>query len=145
MYKMLWRTACVGAAVLIMVHGWGSSAQATGAPQATPAAARANTQTAGTAQNSVLATFIELGSVNCIPCRMMQPVMAEIEKEYGTRVKVVFHDVWTAEGKPFAEQYRIRAIPTQVFLDKNGKEYFRHMGFFSKEEIGKVLKKQGVK
>jgi len=27
-------------------------------------------------------TFIELGSVNCIPCKMMQPVMKEIEKEY---------------------------------------------------------------
>jgi thioredoxin 1 len=90
-------------------------------------------------------TFIELGSVNCIPCKAMQPVMKEIEQQYGDQVRVVFHDVWTEEGKPYAEQYKIRAIPTQVFLDKNGKEYFRHMGFFSTEEIVKVLEKQGVK
>ena len=38
-------------------------------------------------------TFVELGSVKCIPCKMMQPIMEEIEKEYGDQVKVVFHDV----------------------------------------------------
>ena len=90
-------------------------------------------------------TFVELGSVNCIPCKAMQSVMKEIENEYGDQVKVVFHDVWTAEGKPFGEQYKIRAIPTQVFLDKNGKEYFRHEGFFPTGEIAKVLDKQGIK
>ena len=90
-------------------------------------------------------TFVELGSVNCIPCKAMQPIMAEIEKEYPNQVKVVFHDVWTAEGRPFGEQYKIRAIPTQIFLDKDGKEYFRHEGFFPKKEIVKILKKKGVK
>jgi thioredoxin 1 len=96
-------------------------------------------------ERQYLVTFVELGSVNCIPCKMMQPVMAEIEKEYGAQVKVMFYDVWTRAGEPFAEKYQIRAIPTQVFLDKNGTEYFRHMGFFPKAEIVKVLQKQGVK
>jgi thioredoxin 1 len=90
-------------------------------------------------------TFVELGSVNCIPCKAMQPVMIEIEQEYGDQVKVVFYDVWTDAGKAYGEKYKIRAIPTQVFLDKDGKEFFRHMGFFSKNEIVKVLEKQGIK
>ncbi len=90
-------------------------------------------------------TFIELGSVNCIPCRMMQPVMKEIEEEYAGRVNVVFYDVWTKEGEPYAEQYKIRAIPTQVFLDENGKEFFRHEGFFPKEEIAKLLREYGIR
>ena len=84
-------------------------------------------------------TFIELGSVNCVPCRMMQPIMDEIEKEYAGKVKVVFHDVWTPEGKEKARPYKIRVIPTQVFLDKDGNEYYRHEGFFPKEELVKVL------
>jgi thioredoxin 1 len=92
-----------------------------------------------------LVTFVELGSVKCIPCKMMQPVMKEIEKEYGDQVTVVFHDVWTDAGKPFSAQYKIRVIPTQVFLDRNGKEYFRHEGFFPKEDLVKVLQQQGVK
>ncbi len=95
--------------------------------------------------DSLLVTFIELGSVKCIPCRMMQPIMDEIKEEYPEQVKVVFHDVWTPVGRPYAVQYGIRAIPTQIFLDKDGNEYFRHEGFFPKEELVEVLKKQGVK
>ena len=89
-------------------------------------------------------TFIELGSIKCIPCKMMQPIMKEIEKEYKGQVKVVFYDVWTSEGRPYAREYSIRVIPTQVFFDKDGKEYWRHEGFFPKDELVKVLKMQGV-
>jgi thioredoxin 1 len=90
-------------------------------------------------------TFIELGSVRCIPCQKMQGVMKSIEKKYGNQVKVVFHDVWTPEGKPFGEKYGIEQIPTQVFLDENGKEFSRHVGFFAEDELLEVLKTKGVK
>jgi thioredoxin 1 len=90
-------------------------------------------------------TFIELGSVRCIPCQQMQPVMKSIEQKYGTQVRVVFHDVWTEEGAPYAKQYNIESIPTQIFLDEGGKEYFRHVGFFPEEELVKVLNQKGVK
>ena len=91
-----------------------------------------------------LVTFVEIGSVRCIPCKKMQPIMREIEREYAGKVKVVFYDVWTPEGKPYGEQFGIRVIPTQVFLDKDGKEYFRHEGYFPKEELVKVLQQKGV-
>jgi thioredoxin 1 len=90
-------------------------------------------------------TFIELGSLRCIPCREMQAVMKSIEEKYGSQVKVVFHDVWTPEGKPFAEKYDIDQIPTQVFLDENGKEFSRHVGYFPEEDLVAVLNKKGVK
>jgi thioredoxin 1 len=75
---------------------------------------------------------------------MMQPIMDEIEKEYAGQVDVIFYDVWTDAGQPFAQQYKISAIPTQIFLDSNKNEYFRHTGFFPKEEIIKILKQKGV-
>jgi len=89
-------------------------------------------------------TFVELGSVRCIPCQKMQPIMKSVEERFGDQVKVVFHDVWTPQGKPFADKYGISAIPTQIFLDKDGKEYFRHEGFFPEDELVKVLLLQGV-
>lgn len=95
--------------------------------------------------NTYKVTFVELGSVKCIPCQKMQPVMKSVEEKYAGQVKVVFHDVWTPEGKPFAAKYSIEAIPTQVFLDENGKEFARHTGFFPEEELVKVLKQKGVK
>ena len=90
-------------------------------------------------------TFIELGSVRCIPCRQMQSVMKSINDKYASQVNVVFYDVWTPEGKPYGEKYAIEAIPTQVFLDENGKEYYRHLGYFPEEELVKILNMKGVK
>lgn len=90
-------------------------------------------------------TFIELGSVRCIPCQKMQPIMTSIKEKYPNQVNVVFHDVWTPQGKPYAQKYGIQAIPTQVFLDENGNEFFRHEGFFAEDELVKVLKTKNVK
>ena len=90
-------------------------------------------------------TFIELGSVNCIPCKQMQPVMKSIEEKYGEQVKVIFYDVWKADQKQYAQKYGIRLIPTQVFLDEEGKEFHRHEGFYPKSEIEKLLQAQGLK
>ena len=97
----------------------------------------------GTPGGEAKITFLELGSVTCIPCKQMKPVMESIEKRYAGQVKVVFHDVW--KDKRPAEQYKIRLIPTQVFLDKDGKELLRHEGFFAEAEIDKFLAAQGVK
>ena len=89
-------------------------------------------------------TFIELGSVNCVPCKMMQPVMKEIEQRFPRDVKVVFYDVWTEEQRQYAAQFNIRVIPTQVFLDADDREFFRHEGFFPQEELIALLKKHGA-
>jgi len=89
-------------------------------------------------KSKIKVTFVELGSVRCIPCKMMQPIMKEIEEKYSDEVKVIFYDVWTDAGRPYAEKYQVRAIPTQVFLDENGKEFFRHVGFFPREELFEV-------
>ena len=93
---------------------------------------------------NIKVTFIELGSVRCIPCKAMVPIMKEVEKKYGNEVKVIFYDVWTAEGQPYASSYKVSGIPTQVFLDENGKEFHRHMGFYPREQLFEVLRKQGV-
>jgi thioredoxin 1 len=98
-----------------------------------------------TKEKNYKVTFIELGSVRCIPCQQMQSVMISIETKYGKEVKVDFHDVWTEAGKPWGVKYGIEAIPTQVFLDEAGKEYYRHVGFFPEEELVKILQQKGVK
>lgn len=94
--------------------------------------------------NSAVVTFIELGSMNCIPCKKMQPVMDSIEKRYGSRINVIFYNVMTPEGRPFAEKYRIRVIPTQIFLDTDGKQFFRHEGFLPEKEIVRMLTRRGI-
>jgi len=101
------------------------------------------TETTGATKTKV--TFVELGSVNCIPCKQMQPIMKSIEEKYGDQVKVIFYDVWKDDQKKYAQQYGIKLIPTQVFLDENGKEFFRHEGFYPEAEIDKLLQGKGLK
>ncbi len=96
------------------------------------------------ANSTAKITFVELGSVNCIPCRAMQPVMKAIEDKYGEQIKVVFYDVWQYDQKKYAQEYKIKLIPTQVFLDKNGTEIMRHEGFFAEVVIDSFLQKQGL-
>lgn len=87
-------------------------------------------------------TFVELGADRCIPCKAMQPIMREIAQEYKGTIQVVFYDVW--KNPKYAKNFGIQLIPTQVFFDKNGKEIFRHVGFFAKDEIIKMLKEKGI-
>ena len=91
-----------------------------------------------------LITFIELGSVNCVPCRMMQPIMESLEQKYGDQIEIVFYDVWRPEQRHYAQIYGIRVIPTQVFLDQDGNEVLRHEGFFPENEIEAFLQDQGL-
>jgi thioredoxin 1 len=88
-------------------------------------------------------TFIELGADRCIPCREMQPIMKEVAAEFAEDVQVVFYDVWKDPAP--ARKYGIQLIPTQVFVDQNGKEFHRHVGLYPKEELVGVLIQKGVK
>ena len=103
------------------------------------------TQESKTNAKNAKITFIELGSVRCIPCQKMEAVLESIKTKYPKDVKVIFYDVWTEAGKPYAKKYGVSSIPTQVFLDKSGKEYFRHVGYFEENEVIKILKQKAVK
>ena len=89
-----------------------------------------------------LPKLLDLGAGKCIPCKMMAPILEELKKEYAGRMNVEFIDVWQNPdaGKP----YGIEVIPTQIFYDADGKELFRHVGFFAKEDILGKWKELGV-
>ena len=80
-------------------------------------------------------TFIEFGSTGCHSCRQMEEVMEKIKTEYKGKVNVVFINLMEPESKRFFEYYGVATIPTQVLLDKKGKEFFRHTGFYSADEL----------
>lgn len=89
-----------------------------------------------------LPKMIELGADKCVPCKMMAPIIEDLRKEYKGKLEIVFIDVW--KDSSAAEEYGIQSIPTQIFLDENGKEFFRHVGFFSKENILKTFADHGI-
>ncbi len=91
---------------------------------------------------SALPRLVDLGADKCVPCKMMAPILKELKTEFEGQLEVEFIDVWK---KPDASKpYKINLIPTQIFYDANGKELFRHEGFFSKEDILAKWKEFGV-
>lgn len=89
-----------------------------------------------------LPKLLDLGADKCIPCKRMAPILEELRVEYADVFETVFIDVWKNPGE--ADKYGIRIIPTQIFYDANGKELFRHTGFYSKEQILSKWKQLGV-
>jgi thioredoxin 1 len=89
-----------------------------------------------------MVTMFDLGAEKCIPCKMMAPILAKMEKKYEGKAVIVFIDVWKHTEQ--AGRFGIRAIPTQIFFDQHGKEVFRHLGFMSEKAIVNQLKKMGV-
>jgi thioredoxin 1 len=111
-------------------------------PTATNAPAENTGDKAALAAAAKLPKLIDLGATKCIPCKMMAPILEGLRKEYAGRMNVEFIDVWVNPdaGKP----YGIEMIPTQIFFDASGKELFRHVGFFAKEDILAKWKELGV-
>ena len=90
---------------------------------------------------SGMPVLFELGSHGCKPCKMMMPVLHELKAEYGGRFGVCFVDI--IEEKEVGEKYEIRLMPTQIFLDGEGIELFRHTGFYAKADIIEKWKELG--
>lgn len=80
-----------------------------------------------------LPALIDLGAGTCIPCKMMAPILDELQRDYRGKVNVIVIDVY--EKREEAAKYNIYAIPTQIFFDASGKELYRHEGFMAKEEV----------
>jgi thioredoxin 1 len=127
----------VGAVLVIKQRETGASETAIA-----PGATAAGMNNAAKPVPSALPRLIELGSISCIPCKMMAPILEELRKEYAGKLQVEFIDV--KEDPDASMFYGIRVIPTQVFLDAEGVELFRHEGFFPKEEILAQWKALGV-
>ena len=89
-----------------------------------------------------LPRLVDLGADKCIPCKMMAPILEELKSEYEGRLIVEFIDVWKNPDE--APKYGIKLIPTQIFFDASGEELFRHVGFYSKEDILAKWKELGV-
>lgn len=87
--------------------------------------------------------LVDLGAKKCIPCKKMAPILKELTREYAGVFDVEFIDVWQKENAPKAEAYGVKQIPTQIFLDADGKERWRHVGFMSKQDILKKWKELG--
>jgi len=90
-----------------------------------------------------LPCVIEFGSDECEDCKRMHELLTELEPRLSGVAGVVIldTDVYPLE----AQNWRLRMIPTQVFLDPEGSEVARHEGYLPADELLAKLKAAGAK
>jgi len=64
----------------------------------------------------------------CGPCRMLSPVLEEIQDKY----KIVKVDI--DDSNDLAKKYGVMSVPT-IIKFKNGEEIDKNIGFLPKEEL----------
>jgi len=88
----------------------------------------------------ILAVF---SAKSCCGPDKMVPIIDSIKKKYNDTISVVY--IEPRKQQTLAARYGIRAIPTQIFYDSKGREFFRHSGFYSEKDILEKLNQLGIK
>jgi len=87
-------------------------------------------------------SVVDFGSIGCVACKQMEPVLDALRKKYENKAQVLFINV--NEEPILSARFGIKGIPTQIFFDRDGKETRRHTGVLSLEEMEAELKALGV-
>ena len=80
-----------------------------------------------------LPKLVDVGADKCIPCIKMAPILENLKGDFAGRMDVKFVDAWKTRDE--AASYGVQMIPTQIFYTADGKELYRHTGFFGREDI----------
>nr|WP_295972763.1 thioredoxin [uncultured Bacillus sp.] len=75
----------------------------------------------------------------CGPCKMIAPVLEDLDSEIGDKMKIVKVDV--DENQESAAKFGVMSIPTLIVL-KDGELVDKVVGFQPKEALAERLEKQ---
>lgn len=86
---------------------------------------------------SGVVTVLDFQATWCGPCQQMKPVIEQAEQAWAGKVK--FEAVDVDENQSLAMQYGVEAIPCLVYLNAQGKELTRTIGYMDYEELNAKL------
>ncbi len=87
-------------------------------------------------------TLLEIMSSSCSMCKEMKPIIAKVQEKYEGMISFLIYDTDTTAGAEQANLYAIKKIPTLIFIDKQGNEYFRSTSKLNEDMISAILNTQ---
>lgn len=67
--------------------------------------------------DSVTPVLVKFTTEWCVPCKIMLPILAQIEKEFGSSTKFVEMDA--EESPEIASRYEVMSVPTLILFEKS--------------------------
>ena len=83
-----------------------------------------------------MTTLLDFWAPWCGPCKAMAPILEEIEKELGDKIKI--DKINVDESQDMASSHNVMGIPTYIIV-KEGKEVGRKVGVTSKADLLKLI------
>ncbi len=83
-------------------------------------------------------TLIDYSANWCQPCKLMQPILKDVKRRLGEKVRILKIDV--DKNPAIAQKHNIRSVPTLLVI-KSGKVIFRQTGVMPSDQIVEVLNK----
>ncbi len=90
--------------------------------------------------NSGTPVLVDFFAEWCGPCQTMAPVLVELAREMGEKVKILKVDIDKNPGA--SKAFNVRGVPTFIIF-KDGKPVWRASGAQPKTELAKALRAAG--
>lgn len=72
----------------------------------------------------------------CGPCQTMMPIIDDVKKQFGERIRVLKIDV--DKNQAASQQFKVRGVPTLI-LFKDGEIVWRGSGVHSRADLTKII------
>ncbi|MEH6842021.1 MULTISPECIES: thioredoxin [Priestia] len=82
--------------------------------------------------------LVDFWATWCGPCKMISPVLDELDREIGDKVKIVKVDV--DQNRETTSKFGVMGTPTLLVL-RNGKVVDKAMGYQPKEALAELVNK----
>ncbi|MCC4212717.1 thioredoxin [Leeuwenhoekiella parthenopeia] len=92
----------------------------------------------GTLTDSDIPVLIDFYATWCGPCQTLAPILEDVKKDLGEKVKIVKIDV--DKNQLIAQKFQVRGVPT-LMLFKNGKQLWRQSGVLSRADLKQIVER----
>lgn len=76
----------------------------------------------------------------CGPCKMMHPILEDVKKQLGDKVKILKVDIDVPANRQSVYTYQVQSVPT-LMLFKDGKMLWRQSGVVQAKPLKEIIEK----
>jgi thioredoxin 1 len=87
---------------------------------------------------SDIPVLVDFSAEWCGPCKMLAPVLSEVKKKIGDKVKIIKIDI--DKNESLATSFKVQSVPTLMIFQK-GETKWRQSGLMTATQLESILQK----